>query len=80
LRIGVPSADGDYLFETAFDYGEYDLNTRRALDGWNFRADAFPSQPGFELHRLCRRVLQWHRFALPAALVQSLDLSCDTSR
>ena len=79
-------ADGDYLFETAFDYGEYGLTAPFAPTGaWNFRADAFSDYtPGFELRctRLCRRVLQWHLFPdLPGgkALVQSLDLSYDTS-
>ncbi|MBW4441093.1 MAG: VCBS repeat-containing protein [Plectolyngbya sp. WJT66-NPBG17] len=79
-------ADGDYMFETAFDYGEYDLSAPfDAVGNWNFRDDAFSDyKPGFELRttRLCRRVLQWHHFpALPGgkALVQSLDLTYDTS-
>jgi RHS repeat-associated protein len=79
-------ADADYLFETAFDYGEYDLTAPFAPTGnWPLRADAFSDhKPGFELRctRLCRRVLQWHHFAaLPggSALVQSLDLTYDTA-
>ncbi|GAA4026851.1 SpvB/TcaC N-terminal domain-containing protein [Actimicrobium antarcticum] len=79
-------ADSDYLFETAFDYGDYDLAAPFASGGaWDFRADAFSDyKPGFELRctRLCRRVLQWHHFPdLPGgkALVQSLDLTYDTS-
>ncbi len=79
-------ANDDYMFETAFDYGEYGLAAPFEPAGnWNFRADAFSDyKPGFELRctRLCRRVLQGHHFPdLPGgkALVQSLDLTYDTS-
>ncbi|MES2832064.1 MAG: SpvB/TcaC N-terminal domain-containing protein [Pseudomonadota bacterium] len=79
-------AESDYLFETAFDYGQYQLTAPfEATDPWNYREDAFSDyKPGFELRctRLCRRVQQWHYFpALPGgkALVQSLDLHYDTS-
>lgn len=76
----------DYVFETAFDYGDYGLDAPFAPGGdWTFRLDAYSDyKGGFEVRctRLCRRVLRWHRFAqLPggAALVASLDFSYDSS-
>lgn len=79
-------AQGDYMFEMAFDYGEYALDAPFEPTGtWTFRPDAFSDfKPGFELRctRLCRRVMQWHHFAaLPGgkALVQSLDIGYDTA-
>lgn len=56
---------GGFLFETAFDYGEYDDNEPwlGEVKEWNYRPDAFSSyRSGFEVRttRLCRRVLLFH--------------------
>ena len=77
-------AAGDFLFQTIFDFGEY--NPAAPFDeisNWSFRADAFSSfKSGFEIRttRLCRRVLLFHHFdELPdgSALVRSLDFNYD---
>ena len=57
--------DKDFLFETVFDYGNYDNNFQEVLDTWNFRLDAFSDyKAGFEIRttRLCKRVLLFHHF------------------
>lgn len=76
----------DYLFQTVFDYGEYDANAPYAkIKDWDFRKDAFSEyKAGFEIRttRLCKRVLLFHYFAeLPggSALVKSLNFLYDTS-
>jgi len=78
-------AAADFMFETVFDFGEY--NTVAPFDErneWNFRQDAFSSyKSGFEIRttRLCRRVLLFHHFAeLPggSALVRSIDFDYET--
>lgn len=78
-------AASDYLFETVFDYGEYDPKAPYdAIQDWTYRPDAFSDyKPGFEIRttRLCRRVLLFHHFKqLPdgSALVKSLDFLYDT--
>ncbi|EPC01623.1 hypothetical protein L861_16525 [Litchfieldella anticariensis FP35 = DSM 16096] len=85
--FGEPFPDtSSYMFHTAFDYGEYDLNSPYAKTGsWTQRPDAFSdNKPGFEVrtNRLCRRVLLFHRFdELPggSALVRSLDFEHDSN-
>ncbi len=76
----------DYLFQTVFDYGEYDTNAPYAkIKDWDFRQDAFSEyKSGFEIRttRLCKRVLLFHYFTeLPngSALVKSLNFEYDTS-
>jgi len=76
----------DYLFQTAFDYGEYDINAPYTkIKDWDFRTDAFSEyKSGFEIRatRLCKRVLLFHYFTeLPggSALVKSLNFEYDTS-
>ncbi|NUO08872.1 MAG: VCBS repeat-containing protein [Candidatus Brocadia sp.] len=75
----------DYLFQTVFDYGEYDANAPYAkIKDWDFRKDAFSEyKAGFEIRttRLCKRVLLFHYFAeLPgsSALVKSINFLYDT--
>lgn len=56
---------GGFLFETAFDYGEYDDNEPwlGEVNEWSYRPDAFSGyRAGFEIRttRLCRRVLLFH--------------------
>ena len=56
---------GGFLFETAFDYGEYDENEpwRGETKEWTYRPDAFSNyRSGFEVRttRLCRRVHLFH--------------------
>jgi RHS repeat-associated protein len=62
---GFP-AEADYVFETAFDYGEYDSHAPYTkIKDWDFRLDAFSNyKPGFEIRttRLCKRVLLFHHF------------------
>ncbi|PIE70712.1 MAG: insecticidal toxin complex protein [Deltaproteobacteria bacterium] len=77
----------DYMFQTVFDYGEYEKTSPFDKTGdWQFRSDAFSSyKPGFEVRttRLCNRVLLFHYFnELPggAALVRSLDFTFDNSQ
>lgn len=76
----------DYLFQTVFDYGEYDTNAPYSkIQDWDFRADAFSEYKSrFEIRttRLCQRVLLFHHFTeLPngSALVKSLNFVYDTS-
>ena len=75
----------EYMFQTVFDYGEYDLNAPYAeIKDWEFRPDAFSTyKSGFEVRttRLCHRVLLFHYFTeLPGgfALVKSADIEYDT--
>jgi RHS repeat-associated protein len=82
----------DYLFQTVFDYGEYDSNTPyESIHDWNFRADAFSEyKAGFEIRttRLCKRVLLFHVFEELAlkpdksdkkTLIKSLNVEYDTT-
>lgn len=78
--------EADYLFQTVFDYGEYEMNAPFAKGGeWEYRTDSFSDyRAGFEIRttRLCRRVLLFHYFAeLPggSAVVRSLDFAYDTA-
>src|SRR6185503_11330193 len=83
--LGAPfPAAADFMFETVFDYGEYNLVAPfDEVADWSFRPDAFSSfKSGFEIRttRLCRRVLLFHHFTeLPggSALVKSLDFAYD---
>ncbi|MGY6274245.1 SpvB/TcaC N-terminal domain-containing protein [Methylomonas sp. MgM2] len=79
--------EADYLFQTVFDYGEYDAESPfNSINDWSFRPDAFSVyKSGFEIRttRLCRRVLLFHQFnELPggSALVKSLDFEYDTNQ
>jgi len=76
----------DYLFQTVFDYGEYDTNAPYTkIKDWDFRQDAFSEyKSGFEIRttRLCKRVLLFHYFTeLPSgsALVKSLNFEYNNS-
>ena len=76
----------DYMFQTVFDYGEYDSDAPyNKIHTWDFRADPFSNyKAGFEIRntRLCKRVLLFHYFnEIPEgfALVKSLDFTYDTS-
>lgn len=79
-----PNED-DYMFQTVFDYGEYNDTTYTKTNDWAFRTDAFSEyKSGFEIRttRLCKRVLLFHHFTeLPggSALVKSLNFEYDTS-
>ncbi|HEY0066223.1 MAG TPA: SpvB/TcaC N-terminal domain-containing protein, partial [Flavisolibacter sp.] len=59
-------AEGDFMFQAVFDYGEYGMNAPFAKSrDWTFRTDAFSTyNAGFEVRttRLCRRVLFLHFF------------------
>jgi RHS repeat-associated protein len=76
----------DYLFETIFDYGEYETNSPyKKINDWNFRTDAFSDyKAGFEIRttRLCNRVLLFHHFTGVGeydGLVKSLNFEYDTN-
>ncbi|NTW77620.1 MAG: insecticidal toxin complex protein, partial [Syntrophaceae bacterium] len=78
-------SETDYLFQTVFDYGEYDADAPYAkIKDWDFRKDAFSEyKAGFEIRttRLCKRVLLFHYFTeLPggSALVKSINFLYDT--
>jgi len=79
---------GHFLFETAFDYGEFDPAEpwRGEIKEWDYRPDAFSMyRAGFEIRttRLCKQVLLFHH--IPDAdgragydgLVSSLKLGYD---
>lgn len=79
-------ASTDYIFQTVFDYGEYDTNSPYSkIKNWDFRMDSFSDyKPGFEIRttRLCKRVLLFHYFnELPggSALIRSTDFEYDTA-
>lgn len=79
-------AETDYLFQTVFDYGEYDpAPPYTPVKEWDARTDAFSGyKAGFEIRttRLCKRVLLFHYFEeLPggSALVKSLNFGYNTS-
>ena len=81
----LPSSS-DYLFQTIFDYGEYNAHAPfDEIHDWDFRPDAFSDyKSGFEIRttRLCKRILFFHYFAEladGAALVKSLDFNYDTA-
>jgi hypothetical protein len=76
----------DYLFQTVFDYGEYELDSPYAkTNNWIYRSDAFSDyKAGFEIRttRLCQRVLLYHFFdELPggSALIKSTNFEYDTT-
>jgi RHS repeat-associated protein len=77
--------DGHFLFETVFDYGEFDGAEpwRGEVNDWDYRPDAFSMyRAGFEIRttRLCKRVLLFHHIPVHGTndgydgLVSSLDL------
>lgn len=76
----------DYMFQTVFDYGDYETNAPYAKKtDWNLRKDSFSDyKAGFEIRttRLCKRILLFHYFneLKPggSALIKSLDLEYDT--
>ncbi|PRT40157.1 SpvB/TcaC N-terminal domain-containing protein [Bacillus wiedmannii] len=79
LNDTYPNED-DYLFQTIFDYGEYDTNAPYTkINDWDVRTDPFSEyKAGFEIRttRLCKRILLFHYFTeLPggSALVKSLN-------
>jgi RHS repeat-associated protein len=78
--------EGDYMFQTVFDYGEYDVDSPYLkVKDWDFRIDSFSNyRSGFEIRttRLCKRVLLFHYFnELPGghALVRSVNFEYDSS-
>jgi Insecticide toxin TcdB middle/C-terminal region./Salmonella virulence plasmid 65kDa B protein./Insecticide toxin TcdB middle/N-terminal region. len=77
--------EADFMFQTVFDYGEYETNAPHVKSNdWAYRKDAFSDyKAGFEIRttRLCRRILLFHHFSeLPggSALVKALSLQYDT--
>lgn len=82
-----PFDASDWLFEVVFDYGEHDaaVPTPDEEHPWAARLDPFSSyRSGFEVrtHRLCRRVLMFHRFdelGPTPCLVRSTDFTYDES-
>lgn len=86
-KFGDPfPPEADFMFQTVFDFGEYDPNPPfLKVKDWDYRPDAFSDyKPGFEIRttRLCKRVLLFHHFPeLPggSALVKSTDFDYDTS-
>lgn len=81
----APALPCDWHFQVVFDYGEHDAVAPRVDDAavWPSRADAFSTyRAGFEVrtHRLCRRILMFHRFAElgdEPCLVRSTDFAYD---
>ena len=77
--------ESDYMFQTVFDYGEYDLDSPyEKINDWDFRTDAFSEyKAGFEIRttRLCKRVMLFHHFKEDEynGLVKSLNFEYDTS-
>lgn len=78
----------DYMFQTVFDYGEYETDAPYSKNSsWSIRGDAFSDyKAGFEIRtlRLCKRVLLFHCFPEPLipggqALVKSMNFQYDTS-
>ncbi len=75
-----PFARDNWLFQVVFDYGEHDvvnLLPDVEVQPWLHRQDAFSSfRSGFEIrtHRLCQRVLMFHRFD-EAGQIDSTDRS-----
>ncbi|MFJ5262265.1 SpvB/TcaC N-terminal domain-containing protein [Streptomyces sp. NPDC088387] len=68
IRYGnvEPGVAADFCFEVVFDYGEHheDVPTPDEVRPWPVREDPFSTgRSGFEVrtHRLCRRVLMFHR-------------------
>jgi RHS repeat-associated protein len=78
-------ADGDWMFEVVFDYGDHDQHAPRPEPSqpWPCRPDPFSTyRPGFEVrtYRRCHRVLMFHHFpGEPGVgadcLVRSTDLA-----
>jgi RHS repeat-associated protein len=86
-KFGDPfPSETDFLFQTVFDFGEYNPNAPfDKSNDWDFRKDPFSQyKSGFEIRttRLCKRVFLFHFFdELPGgtALVKSLDFEYDTT-
>ena len=78
-------ANGGWMFEVVFDYGEHDTDIPTPQDAgeWKCRVDAFSTyRSGFEVrtYRRCERVLMFHHFPGAAevgrdCLVHSTDLA-----
>ncbi|MFE9018148.1 SpvB/TcaC N-terminal domain-containing protein [Streptomyces sp. NPDC007808] len=90
-RLAEPGpADGGWLFELVFDYGEHDEAAPTPGDSgpWLCRNDPFSShRSGFEVrtYRLCQRILMFHHFPDEQGvgadcLVRSLSLRYRDSR
>lgn len=86
LRSRQGGYTGDFLFETVFDYGEFDWDEpwRGEVNEWNYRDDPFSMyRAGFEVRttRLCKRVLLFLHIPDDGArkgyegLVSSLELT-----
>jgi hypothetical protein len=92
-KFGDPfPAETDCMFQTVFDYGEYNTNPPyNAIKDWDFRKDAFSNyKPGFEFRttRVCNRVLLFHVFDELAVrqdktdkktLIKSINFEYDTA-
>ncbi|MCS3795320.1 SpvB/TcaC N-terminal domain-containing protein [Niastella sp. OAS944] len=83
----VLPANGDFLFETVFDYGTLQsTDSPDTLNEWDYRPDAFSEyKAGFEIRttRLCKRVLLFHHFTGASeydGLVNSLNFEYNTSK
>ena len=85
-----PATDAHWAFMVVFDYGEHDLAAPTAIEPdpttWGVRLDPFSTyRSGFDIrcHRLCRRVMMFHRFAELGTgdwtLVRSTELEHDPS-
>jgi RHS repeat-associated protein len=84
-QIDAQIANGDWMFEVVFDYGEHDSDAPEPNDNgiWHYRPDPYSSyRAGFEVRttRLCQRVLMFHHFDGEAGvgkncLVRSTDFT-----
>ncbi|HEY5741129.1 MAG TPA: SpvB/TcaC N-terminal domain-containing protein, partial [Terrimicrobiaceae bacterium] len=84
-KINEQIANGEWMFEVVFDYGEHDPDAPKPNDAgiWDYRLDPFSSyRAGFEVRttRLCQRVLMFHHFEGEESvgrdcLVRSTDLT-----
>src|SRR5262249_3843368 len=66
-QIDTQIANGGWMFEVVFDYGEHDGSAPKPNDAgaWTYRPDSFSTyRSGFEVRttRLCQRVLIFHHF------------------
>jgi RHS repeat-associated protein len=78
-------SESDYVFQTVFDYGEYDTcSPYGKIKEWDYRFDSFSDyKAGFEIRttRLCKRVLLFHMFTNVNeynGLVKSINFEYDT--
>jgi RHS repeat-associated protein len=90
LQIETQIANGNWMFEVVFDYGEHDLDVPKPMDNgpWSYRPDPFSHyRSGFEIRttRRCRRVLMFHHFESEEGvgrdcLVRSTDFTFSDDR